>query len=66
MRKNKSGTVYFNFPNNYKDILKLIFAHSGIGRIDEKIFAFYDIEDIDDLIDQFQSKLGDNLRVDKI
>lgn len=66
MRKNKSGTVYFNFPNDYKDILKLIFAHSGIGHIDEKIFAFYDIEDIDDLIEQLKAKIGDNLRIDKI
>ena len=66
MRKNKSGTVYFNFPNDYKDILKLIFAHSGIGRTDEKIFAFYDIEDVDDLLEQLKAKIGDNLRIDKI
>ena len=66
VRKNKSGTVYFNFPNDYKDILKLIFAHSGLGRVDEKIFAFYDIEDVDDLINQLKSKLGEDLRVDKI
>lgn len=66
MRKNKSGTIYFNFPNDYKDILKLIFAHSGLGRIDEKIFAFYDIEDVDDLIEQLKSKLGEDLRIDKI
>ena len=40
--------------------------HIDENETDDKIFAFYDIEDVDDLLEQLKAKIGDNLRIDKI
>lgn len=66
LRKNNVGTLYFNFPNDYKDVFTLIFANSGLGKFDEQIYAFFEISDADDLIEQLKAKFGDTVLFEKI
>ncbi len=67
IRKNGVGTIYFNFPNDYKDILKLIFANSGLGKWDENVFCFFEIEDAQDTIEKFiKPKADPNCIFEKI
>lgn len=66
IRKNNIGTIYFNFPNDYVDILRLVFSNSGLGRFDEHIFAFYEIEDANDFLEQLKTRLGEEVIYEKI
>lgn len=67
IRKNGVGTIYFNFPNDYKDLFKLIFAHSGLGKFDEKIFCFFEIEDAEDFMEKYiKPKADPNCIFEKI
>lgn len=66
IRKNNVGTLYFNFPNNYKDIFTLIFANSGLGKFDEQIYAFFEIDDADDLLNQLKAKFGDTVKFERL
>lgn len=66
IRKNNVGTLYFNFPNNYKDIFTLIFANSGLGKFDEQIYAFFEIDDADDLLSQLKAKFGDTVKFERL
>lgn len=65
-RKNAVGTLYFNFPNNYKDILLMIFANSGLFRFDEKVFCFFEIEDALDLANQIKTMSGKDILIEKL
>ncbi len=66
LRKNSVGTLYFNFPNNYKDLFTLIFANSGLLKFDEQIFAFFEISDADDLVEQLKARFGDTVIFEKL
>lgn len=66
IRKNKIGSIYFNFPNDYVDILRLIFSNSGLGRFDEHIFAFYEIVDADEFLEELKTRLGEEVIYEKI
>ncbi|MBR6479185.1 MAG: hypothetical protein IKT04_01625 [Clostridia bacterium] len=66
IRKDGSGTLYFNFPNDYLDLFRLIMANSGIGTFDETVFAFYELKDAEDLLEQLTVLLGDDIKTEKI
>lgn len=53
VRKNGVGTIYFNFPNNYLDIFKLVFANSGLGKFDDHIFVFFEIDDAEEFLEKY-------------
>lgn len=66
LRKNNVGTIYFNFPNNYKDLFTLIFANSGLGKFDEQIYAFFEIENADGLLEQLKPVLNEDVIFEKL
>ena len=65
-RKNKVGTLYFNFPNNYKDLFILIFANSGLFKFDERIFCFFEIEDAFDVANDIKAASSKDILIEKI
>lgn len=66
VRKDGSGTLYFNFPKTYKDILMMIFANSGIGRFDEKFFAFFELDDTEAFLAFMKDKLPSDVIYEKL
>lgn len=66
IRKDGSGTIYFNFPNDYKDIFRLIFANSGIGKFDENIYVFFELDDLEAFMEFIKPRLSPSVRFDKI
>lgn len=66
VRKDGSGTLYFNFPKTYKDILMMIFANSGIGHFDEKFFAFFELDDTEAFLAFMKDKLPPDVIYEKL
>lgn len=66
MRKDGSGTLYFNFPKTYKDVIIMLFANSGIGRFDEKFFAFFELDDVEAFLSFIKDKLPEDLVCEKL
>ncbi len=66
MRKDGSGTIYFNFPRSYKEVLKLVFANSGLGRFDESINAFFELDDLEGYLKLLKTKLPEKVVYDEI
>ena len=66
IRKDGTGTIYFNFPNDYLDLLRLIFAHSGIGYFDENIYALYEIRNAEEFLELIKPLIPEEVIFEKI
>lgn len=66
VRKDGSGTLYFNFPRTYKDILIMIFANSGLGHFDDKFFAFFELDDTEAFLNFIKDKLPEDVVYEKL
>ena len=66
IRKDGSGTLYFNFPNDYRDLFRLIMANSGIGTFDETVFAFFELKDAEDLLELLKTGIPDTVKLERI